>query len=324
MPPGSLRRSTCRCTIWFKAGGGGLAFRFGQEAVIAFFLLSGFLIYANEHARVANDLTGYAARRIGRIYPPLVLAMGVSLLLGLALPELRSAFSWGQLLGTLAGLQDVSALKPGVITDSFMGNTPLWSLSYELAFYALFPLAMAFERRFGSRVDHAVGLVSLTAYAIYIVWPGHFVLVLSYFAIWWVGAAIARAYRAGFRDARAVAVPLGWLTALAALAVVNVALHAQTAIGVYPALMARHFACALTAAAVLFSPVGRWIVRRFSAFPKTFSALAGISYGVYVLHYPLLIQAGAHGGWFGIACGAAATIALAWAVERWRPIGRSG
>ena len=301
----------------------GLAFRFGQEAVIAFFLLSGFLIYANEQGRVANDLSGYAARRFGRIYPPLLFAIAVSLALGLVVPELRSAFHWRQLFGTLIGLQDVSALKPGVITDSFMGNTPLWSLSYELAFYALFPLAMAFERRFGSRVDHAVGLVSLVAYALYIVWPGHFALVLSYFSVWWIGAAIARAYRAGFSDARAVAVPLGWLTALVALAIGNVAVHAQTAIGVYPALMARHFACALIAAVVLFSPVGRWIVDGLSAFPKAFGVLAGISYGVYVLHYPLLIQLGAYGGLAGLVCGGAATLMLAWVAERWRPFGRS-
>lgn len=302
----------------------GLAFRFGQEAVIAFFLLSGFLIYANEQGRVATDLAGYASRRVVRIYPPLLIAIAVSLALGLVLPELRSAFYWQQLVGTLMGLQDVSALKPGVITDSFMGNTPLWSLSYELAFYALFPLAMTFERRFGSCVDHAVGLVSLIAYALYIIWPGHFALVISYFAIWWVGAAIARAYLAGHSDARAIAVPLCWLTVLLALAIVNVAVHSQTAIGIYPALMARHFACALIAAIVLFSPAGRWMVKGLAVFPKAFGALAGISYGVYVLHYPLLIQAGAHGGVVGLICGGVATLVLAWLAERWRPLSRSG
>jgi peptidoglycan/LPS O-acetylase OafA/YrhL len=300
-----------------------LAFRFGQEAVIAFFLLSGFLIYANEQARVANDLRGYAARRIGRIYPPLLAAMVVSLILSLFLPELWAAIRWNQMLGTLVGLQDVSAIKPGVITDSFMGNTPLWSLSYELAFYALFPLAMAVERRWGSPVDHAVGLVSLAAYGVYIVKPGHFALILSYFSVWWIGAAIARAYRAGFGDLRAIAVPLVWLAALLGLAIVNVATHAPTASGVYPMLMVRHFGCAWVAAIVLFSPVGRWILSGLSAFPRIFAGLAGVSYGVYVLHYPLLIHAGAHGGLAGLIGGAVATLVLAWLVERWRPFGRS-
>jgi peptidoglycan/LPS O-acetylase OafA/YrhL len=55
----------------------GFAFRFGEEAVIVFFLLSGFVIFANEADRI-HDWASYYLRRFLRIYPPFLAALLVS------------------------------------------------------------------------------------------------------------------------------------------------------------------------------------------------------------------------------------------------------
>lgn len=124
----------------------GVLASFGQEAVIVFFLLSGYVIFGNEIHRV-SDISSYAWRRIRRIYPALLGACAVAALLGILVPAWPASFSWNSLLGSLAGTADISSLKPGVISAPFMGNEPIWSLGYEMAFYMLFPLAAWLWRR---------------------------------------------------------------------------------------------------------------------------------------------------------------------------------
>ncbi|MFZ1961913.1 MAG: acyltransferase, partial [Roseiarcus sp.] len=97
--------------------GAGWLFRFGQEAVLIFFLLSGFVIFANERTRASRQ-TGYYLRRFRRIYPSLIAAMVVSTLIAIDNRTIAYTFSWKALLGTLASIQDLSGLKPGVIVGN--------------------------------------------------------------------------------------------------------------------------------------------------------------------------------------------------------------
>ena len=135
------------------ANGPGLALRFGDEAVMVFFLLSGFVIFANERTRATRP-AGYYLRRLRRIYPALVAALLVSTLIAVDNGTFFSMFSYKDLLGTLASLQDIASLKPGVIVDPYLQNFSLWSLSYEVAFYLAFPLVLRFWLRFPSWADH--------------------------------------------------------------------------------------------------------------------------------------------------------------------------
>lgn len=296
----------------------GMALRFGQEAVLVFFLLSGFVIFANERRRALAP-AGYYRRRVRRIYPVLVAAMGVSTLVALDDGRLARDFSPGGLVGTLAGLQDVAALKPGVIVDPYLGNMPLWSLSYELAFYAAFPLALAAWTRWPRATRHGVGLCACLAYALYVAVPGHFLLVGAYFLVWWAGAMAAGAWQAGARDARAVAIELGWLAGLCGVAAAAVAIVGWRGIGFYPALPLRHFLAAAVLLALLYAPAGRWLARRIAPWARPAAALASVSYGLYVLHYPLLVQWHRAQGPAGLAAALAVLVLLAWAVERRLP-----
>lgn len=104
--------------------------RLGVEAVVIFFVLSGFLVGGKAMERILQggfDLGSYVLERVTRIYVPLVPAL---LLSWAASAGGGQPATPGDFLGNLTGLQ-------GVVCDVFCGNDPLWSLSYETWFYAL-------------------------------------------------------------------------------------------------------------------------------------------------------------------------------------------
>jgi peptidoglycan/LPS O-acetylase OafA/YrhL len=105
-----------------------LSARFGYDAVIIFFVLSGYLVGGKLLERAAQqnlDLPSYALDRLTRIYVPYVpaLLLTAAVALSLGQPAFGSIF-----LGNLFQLQ-------GVATEVFALNGPLWTLSYEFWFY---------------------------------------------------------------------------------------------------------------------------------------------------------------------------------------------
>jgi peptidoglycan/LPS O-acetylase OafA/YrhL len=271
------------------SNGTGLVFRFGQEAVLIFFLLSGFVIFSNERTRATRP-SGYYLRRLRRIYPPLIAGLLVSTLIAIDNRTFVSNFSWRELAGTLASIQDVSSLKPGVIVDPYLQNDPLWSLSYEAAFYIAFPFVLSLWLRFPSWGNHVIGAVCCAAYVVYTAIPNHLSVVSAYFLVWWCGAMAADAYLQGARDARSIGVPLFWLLCLTMLAAVAVIVVGYRGPGLYPFLMLRHFATALILLVVLFGPLGAKIASALLRISKPAAALASVSYGIYVLHFPLVVE----------------------------------
>lgn len=104
--------------------------RIGHEAVIFFFVLSGFLVGGKLLERCLNgsfDIKSYCIDRVSRIYVPLIPIIIFSILLGL----IRNRYSEPAVVaGNLFGLQ-------GVFVDTVVGNAPLWSLAYEMWFYVM-------------------------------------------------------------------------------------------------------------------------------------------------------------------------------------------
>lgn len=295
-----------------------LPFRFGQEAVILFFLISGFVIHANECERALQP-RGYYLRRLRRIYPVLIAAMVVSVAVALDNGDFFSRFKFSEMIGTLLGLQDIAALKPGVIVEPFLGNAPLWSLSYEMAFYAAYPLVLrAFVMR-PAATTQAVGLASTICFAIFVLAPSHLLLVAAYFVIWWTGAMAADAYAAGACSWRALQSPLAYLLIMAVLALGAIALRGFYNVGVYPALMLRHFVIAGLMSVLAFGPIGGALSRLAGHLTALTGPAAGIAFGVYALHYPLMIQWNRPSGLMGGMVALALLLTLAWLVERGLP-----
>ncbi|MEY2925670.1 MAG: hypothetical protein RL367_147, partial [Pseudomonadota bacterium] len=298
--------------------GAGLLFIFGQEAVLIFFLLSGFVIQSNEADRVASDRRGYALRRFIRIYPLLIMAILVSTLVAFAQERLASSFSWSSLFGTLLALQDDVVRKPGAIIRPYMINAPLWSLSYEIWFYVLFPFVSMVFRRLGQQTCQLiVGGTGLVAVLLYLGVPNFPCLVFAYFLIWWLGAMLAEAHATGVPAIRTTLILQIALTSAAIIAIcyAEMARPDPRMVG-FLWLMARDFLAALVLYQALAWLVGRRWHHGTAQAAAFFSYLASLSYGLYVLHYPLLIDSGFFSSAAGLIGGGLLLVALCWLFDR--------
>jgi peptidoglycan/LPS O-acetylase OafA/YrhL len=267
--------------------------RFGQEAVILFFLISGFVIhYSHQHAS-DRSFRGYFQKRFTRIYIPLLFVFPmtygfVSLQEGMFVDP-----DWVTLLGNLAMLQNLANWGQEVLFKPYMLNKPLWSLTYEWWFYMLyFPLA--------SRIASAelrtrtVLIGSVVAAVGYLLFPNMVFRTLMYFGMWWCGVALADLYLRGARiDFAAIRLPLATLLAIDAILAVNfwwrIDLLPAGSLSTYPFIELRHFAFATVAlvAAVGWHRLG-WI--GFDTVFRPFLAFAPISYGIYISHYRIVHQ----------------------------------
>lgn len=170
----------------------------GHEAVVIFFVISGFLVGGTtleRWQRQGPDLKRYATARFSRIYTVLLPAMAVAWLMDLAglrwfngselytnpmryhTISLNSDISAGldthTLLGNLFMLQ-------GISSGIFGSNNPLWSLAYEWWYYVLFALLAAAWT--GQGPWRTVGAATGLLLAVWL--PGHVTL---WGGIWLLG-----------------------------------------------------------------------------------------------------------------------------------------
>lgn len=264
-------------------------FRFGQEAVMLFFLLSGFVIFYSFSTGKDQTFKGYFRRRWLRIYPIFIFALFVTWILS----GIRTGEStWLSLIGNLFMLQDFSFGKPGVWVDTFCGNSPLWSLSYEWWFYMMFYPLFTY---IGPRKRRWVAIAIATAgLSVGLALPNQIARFALYFVIWWSGAEMARTYLSGatitFRSEKASLLALLAFTSVLMFEVLQWRQTGhQLMWGVHPFLEARHFAAALVL--MVFGILwARWNWRYFDSTLGWCIWLAPISYGLYILHFPIAVN----------------------------------
>ena len=200
--------------LWRGASAGSAAwlfenvFSYGHQAVLLFFLISGFCIHYRQAKTGAQRINtvAFARRRMGRLYPSLLLALIVTAALdrvGMQLnPDyytqawtLRGGAASAYTLQTVLG----NALMQARLAVPELGsNAPLWSLAVEFWLYVLYPVLLRLFVRVGPRrATLAVSVVSAAAW-ILLGWLTSWQLrVLSYWAVWALGASIAEAYVRG-------------------------------------------------------------------------------------------------------------------------------
>ncbi len=259
--------------------------KFGQEAVMVFFLLSGFVIEFTFARDPHLSFGTYFKKRWVRIYPPLLLLFGLVMILGHS--ETQKPDFLTDLIGNLLMLQDFDLGKPHVLVPTLYAPA-LWSLHYEWWFYMLFfPFRRYLAQTQATRVVISLSLLSALAYLFF---PYAAPRLLMYFLSWWIGVIMAQSYqRHGRVIAKELFPALAGMVGICALLGVKVAWAAQSGqnllFGLHPILELRHFTAALfaTLGALLwqrikwigFSPimVGQWF--------------APISYTLYIAHQPL-------------------------------------
>ena len=263
----------------------GFLLRFGQEAVILFFLLSGFVINYSYRSKPLKP-SEYFFNRFCRIYIPLLAAFLLSYGVAAATSGRTIDIDLAGLLGNLFMLQDISSLKPGVIVEPYMGNLPLWSLSYEWWFYVMYVPIMSYLGSWKSRSILVLLLACICA-TLYSWYPLWILRIGFYFSIWWCGALLAVPSPTGpanhARDALALLICCFGILFVGAW---HSGSLSASHLGTHPVLELRHFLSAIFF--VLFALAWQragWRGFRFLLSP--FAILAPISYSLYILHAPL-------------------------------------
>ncbi|HEX6164098.1 MAG TPA: acyltransferase [Vicinamibacterales bacterium] len=284
--------------------------RYGREAVMVFFVLSGFFIHyraADANGREQFRAGPFYKRRWHRLAPPYFFALGVTVALDAlgrtwwpALYEARTGdayLDWTFARGGYSQSSIVPAvlLLPSSLERDFGSNGPLWSLAYEAVYYAIYPLWLWVRQRSALAAFVVIPLLCLALS--FSPLGGFPVRVLMYYPIWLVGAALAERLVGAGVPQRPVA--LG-----AAAFVIGAAIY-LTAPMVLIAIIA-----SVTFGAGLVLAFGGAQSRDRVLLPL-FERLGVRSYTIYIVHFPLLALLSASAfetmgrrpmhGWFAVA-----------------------
>lgn len=271
-------------TLYFFTG-------FGHQAVVVFFVLSGFLISSSvfkSYAARTWSWRDYAVNRSVRLYIVLIPGLLLGLVWDLAGSSLfastglyshplrdlgpgiaQNNLTAGNFIGNLLFLQDI-------VCRTFGSNGPLWSLANEFWYYVLFP----------------VSFFALVAFFKRATWRGIFLILLAFtvavflgpekligFLIWLAGCVLVISYTRLRIQTLARLIPY----ALISFLVLSVCLFAARTERL---VLGNDLAVGLAFTLFLFGVLQVDKGARHSTSARIF---ADFSYSLYVLHFPLLL-----------------------------------
>jgi peptidoglycan/LPS O-acetylase OafA/YrhL len=274
-------------TLYFLSG-------FGHQAVIIFFVLSGYLVGGTVIRTVAQrrwSWRRYLLQRGTRLYIVLLPA----LLLTLAWDRGERLMSAGktpnddtavanirsetiQAHGTVGALIGNAVFLQTVFVPSFGSNTPLWSLANEFWYYIVFPLLWIAVA--GRQVHAATRVVYVLAASSLLVVLGR--AISGYFLIWLLGVLIACLPECRWFNHRGMRV-------LASAVTLAFFLFALLAVGAGKVASAVQKDVLIATTFTLVLLVLRSSPRRAGrALRRSATAFAGFSYTLYLVHLPPL------------------------------------
>jgi peptidoglycan/LPS O-acetylase OafA/YrhL len=244
--------------------------RLGQEAVLVFFVLSGFLVGGQiiDRSRKGNfDLTTYAIDRCTRIFLPLIPACVLTAIVSSVVFDQRVSIV--QLAANMSGMN-------GIVAPTMAHNLPLWSLSYEIWFY----VCGGTLGYLGAR-STSVGALLVMAFSTVI-----FSILRPEFLMYWAfGALMTLFLKANFRS---------WLFLLGiGLALSGVVFHelafpskSFANVTLVPIEVSRAFLCVGISLSLPFL-CSRRVDAGLDFLRKPARALSAVSYTLYLVHYPI-------------------------------------
>ena len=258
-----------------------------QFAVKSFFVISGLLIYRSYTK--SSSVSSYLEKRVRRIYPgyfAVILLAAVTLCAVSSLPPSQyfGLGFWRYLGANLLFLNFLAPSLPGVFTSNYVSavDGALWTLKIEVAFYLFVPVIHYLCSRFGTRLT--VG----TLFCLSCMWKYGFALL------------------AAINSSRAVNSLDGSRNIYAKLEVQFPAQLAYFLAGVLLLLyfdeLKHHFLSVSCITAILFL-IDQWFTRDafdvlwiagfvfvfgFWRYFGNFSKYGDFSYGIYIVHWPIL------------------------------------
>jgi peptidoglycan/LPS O-acetylase OafA/YrhL len=297
-----------------------LAFYYGHQAVILFFILSGFVIhlrYADRLKREGQsarfDWRQYVYRRVKRIYPPLLFAMILTVVadaIGMAQNysiyrhqtpyylinlNVTPNYGWQNGIGNLLAILGI---------PDWGTNIPLWSLKFEWWFYMLYPLFWWLTRR---SIGLATGILSILFVLSFFpgLWPLDLIRsAFSLMIVWWFGALLADVYTKRLPISLAKIAPLAGLLLILPF-MVSPLVEMNTTI--------QDFLWGLGFTGLLAGLLA-WQNRGHSLrLLERLKPLGDMSYTLYAIHVPILVLVSgslmaanqtlpAHFGWIVLGC----------------------
>ncbi len=268
----------------------------GHDAVIVFFVLSGYLV-GGSVVRWMRDgrwsWRSYLTQRLTRLWMVLIPALLIGLCLdaaGIRLFGSQSLYGApagqsviqhpvAERLNALTLMQNATFLQT-ILGPEFGSNVALWSLANEFWYYIAFPLLvlMCWPRAGGfSQVARARALLLLSVLALlWFVGPA----IGIYFSIWLLGAAIPYVPR--------ISKKLGKLTALFSAALL---LCASVYFRRHPlgSQYLSDLVLALICCALLYGCLHANHIARPTLYARGAQRLSGMSYTLYLVHLPALV-----------------------------------
>lgn len=267
-------------------------FRYAQEAVMLFFILSGFVIQYAYLTSPDKSFRSFFLRRFLRIFIPLICVFIAHYILLSAIGQEVSDSGLYSLAGNLLMLQQVPDIwLQATWFQPFLGNKALWTLSFEWWFYMMF---FGISHYFGSNASKVTYIITTIAAITYIFFPVAFNREIMYLIIWWMGADMARLYISHQKiDLSSMRLPLTVLAGITLLGVCHFFYYQK----VYPEnpivfvttpfIEVRHFGFSFVA--IIFSIIWKkmsWIGFRYTF--GLFEILAPISFSLYISHWYLV------------------------------------
>jgi peptidoglycan/LPS O-acetylase OafA/YrhL len=262
---------------------GGLDFIPGYEAVMVFFVLSGYFISSSVYKLINNNKWSwktYFINRITRLWVVLIPALFLSVFWGLFQVylfnkvEVLETLETGTFIGNLFFLQ-------GILFENYGLNGPLWSLSYEFWYYILFPCLVL--------VIYTPKKINKVLYLLIVIGLSIFLgqKIMMYFFVWCLGAIIPfiTPLKSNIK-VKSIIFIIASLIAIISINLFYFIYHTNHAEPKYVIDLLVGISFAL------------WIYTLISVFDnKTlrskssyyFKYFAGMSYTLYLVHYPIML-----------------------------------
>ncbi|WP_018610870.1 acyltransferase family protein [Segetibacter koreensis] len=276
-----------------------LIFMHPQEAVLLFFLLSGFVIYLSAANSKNLSFYKYIKKRFVRIYPITLAALAISTIIFLINGGRLTFFDLKVLAGNIFMLQD-DQLQPGYIVPAYLKNFPLWSLSYEWWFYVMFFPLFTYLQRKRSQIPfphvYIILCICLIGWFLFLITPNYFFLVITYFLLWWTGVACAEVYLIHkdftFKNLLPVFVSLLIMFVFLSMPIIYGYFFKHQTLSEVNAVYRFTTYWHYYLDALLFLLIGliwwKCHLKGFDIILKRFKIFASISFAVYIIHFPFI------------------------------------